>query len=308
MQDDPQWLLWVAGLAVWASLATWTIAVSRWRRGLVVVPYTPRRRVPWGGLHLLLVVLVYVGLLATMGTLAAHFLPAEMTRTPAIRDLDQSNTTHPAARLLAEADPAMLLVCGLAVVVVAPIVEELFFRVLLQGWFEASQRRIRRRMPTLRRWMPGASGPILLTAFLFAGMHFRVETPPMSPSYLTLMLVVDSVAKLLTAAFAVVLLRTSAGATATDLGWGREKFFSDVGLGLVAFAAMAAPVYALMIGLGRLLPAYLAPDPFVLFPFAIVLGILYYRTHRIVPSVMLHMALNATSVAMALLALKKVGG
>jgi membrane protease YdiL (CAAX protease family) len=34
----------------------------------------------------------------------------------------------------------------------------------------------------------------------------------------------------------------------------------------------------------------------------LVLGLLYYRTHRIVPSVVLHMSLNLTTLAMAWLA------
>jgi len=103
----------------------------------------------------------------------------------------------------------------------------------------------------------------------------------------------------------VVLLRAGFGATVADLGWVREKLLADVGLGLLAFAAVAAPTYAAMFLLGSLLPAYLAPDPFVLFPFALVLGTLYYRTHRIVPAIVLHMSLNATSLAMAWLMIAK---
>jgi membrane protease YdiL (CAAX protease family) len=35
-----------------------------------------------------------------------------------------------------------------------------------------------------------------------------------------------------------------------------------------------------------------------LFPLAVVLGTLYYRTHRMAPSVAVHAALNATSATL----------
>jgi membrane protease YdiL (CAAX protease family) len=244
--------------------------------------------------------------LAAATLLLERLLPAELTQAPAIQQVDDSGTAHTVARLFDEADLRVLWVCALSAVVVAPIVEEFFFRVLLQGWLEAGQRRLRPQMPTLGRLVPGALGPILLTALLFARVHFRVDTPMLPASFLTLILAADGAAKLVAMTFAVVLLRAGFGATVADLGWVRERFLADVGLGLLAFAAVAAPIYAAFLLLGNLvLPKYLAPDPFVLFPFALVLGILYHRTHRIVPAIVLHMSLNATSLAMAWLLMGK---
>jgi membrane protease YdiL (CAAX protease family) len=73
----------------------------------------------------------------------------------------------------------------------------------------------------------------------------------------------------------------------------------DVGLGLGAALAVVPWVYVLQWGLTAALPESISPDPITLVPFAVVLGLLYYRTHRIVPSIVLHMALNATSLALA---------
>ena len=70
-------------------------------------------------------------------------------------------------------------------------------------------------------------------------------------------------------------------------------------LGLVTFFAVATPIYVLQMILGNSLPKYLAPDPFALFALSIVLGFLYARTHRIVPSIVVHMSLNTLSLAMA---------
>ncbi|MGH7138570.1 MAG: lysostaphin resistance A-like protein, partial [Pirellulales bacterium] len=52
-------------------------------------------------------------------------------------------------------------------------------------------------------------------------------------------------ANLTTAAFALLWISSTAAATAEDFGWRREKLGEDVRLGLIAFAAIAAPVYGL---------------------------------------------------------------
>lgn len=136
-------------------------------------------------------------------------------------------------------------------------------------------------------------------------MHFRVDRPMRHPNYELFQVAGVIVASLMTAALALGLVRWRAGATAADLGWVREKFFADVRLGVVAFAALAAPMYAAQYTLWRTLPKGVAPDPIVLFFFALALGTLYYRTHRIVPVIVLHMSLNLTSLAMAWLSLAK---
>jgi hypothetical protein len=112
------------------------------------------------------------------------------------------------------------------------------------------------------------------------------------------------VQSVLTTLCALAVLRFRAGATAVDLGWSPQHFWPDVRLGLIAFAGLAAPLYLLQFGLNYLLPSYLAPDPITIFLFTLVLGTLYHRTHRLVPSVTLHMALNGTSMLMLLAATK----
>lgn len=266
-----------------------------------MLEYQPRRPVPWRALDLVMVFGVYVIAVAGIELLIIAVLGGTpLIEPPRIQPAESPNAAHIVARLLNQGNAIVLLVCGLSAVVVAPVAEEFFFRVLLQGWLEAGQRRLRPAMPTLRRWVPGASGPIVLTALLFARIHFRVDTPMMNIHYLTLLLAGNAAANVLVMLATVCLLRMRAGATAVDFGWVPGKFFGDVGLGLAAFAAVAAPVYAMMITLTALMPKCIAPDPLVLFPFALVLGTLYWRTHRIVPAIVLHMALNATSLAVAL--------
>ncbi len=304
-QPVPTWFLGVLALGAWASLMVWVLMAVRVWRAVPVLPYQPRRRVPWQGIDLVLVLVVYLATQVGMIFLAGAWLGPELTRPPDSYDVEQANASHLVAKLLVESDVWTLLLCGFSAAVVAPIVEEFLFRVLLQGWLETAQRRWRRAMPTLRRLVPGATGPIVLTSLLFARMHFRVDTPMMHVQFLTFVLVANAVACLLTMAFAIGLLRVRAGATAADLGWVPGKFFADLRLGLLAFLAVAAPLYLAQLALLLRLPKCLAPDPFVLFFLALALGTLYYRTHRIVPAIAAHMALNTTSLVMAWLMMGK---
>ena len=266
-----------------------------------ILSYQPRRPAPWNAVHLAAIVIFYLAAQTVVVLLATAILGAETVRPPTIYDPDKLNAGHVVAQMLKDADAWLLLICIVSAVVVAPVVEEFLFRVVLQSWLEKLQRRWRRRMPTLRL-VPRAVGPIALTSLFFARLHFRVDGPELNVKFLTFLLAGNSVASLLTLVFAVVVLRWNAGATAADLGWMPRRLPADIGLGLLMFGVVAGPIYALQIWLSLSLPKYLAPDPFTLLLLAIVLGSLYYRTHRIVPIVVLHAALNGTSLALALLA------
>jgi membrane protease YdiL (CAAX protease family) len=276
--------------------------------------YSPRRAVPWGGGDVALVLVAYILLLgAAVGCvrgLLGKEISGELGRPAA------GNLEHPIVQLMREAlhggaardgGNAWILLLGfVAAVVIAPIVEEFFFRVLLQGWLEARERRWRRRAaPWLRRITPRAAAPVVLVALLFALMHVRAPTPLYHPQYLVGLVLGNQIAGLLTVALAVGWLRVRVGATAADFGWEPRKLAADLGLGLRAAAIVVPLVLAFQWAVGSLL-TYLrlssaVPDPIPLFFFALVLGTLYYRTHRIAPSVVLHLSLNLTSVLLLLL-------
>lgn len=101
---------------------------------------------------------------------------------------------------------------SLTAVVIAPLLEELIFRNVLQGFFEVAERQLHPPDSENHRWPYGAL-PILLSSTVFAGMHWQ-------------------------------------------------------------HGAAAAP----------------------LFLFAMVLDYLYYQTHRLLPSIVAHAALNAFSM------------
>ncbi len=292
-------ILSAAILAVSACVVAWWWAAVQWWHRRPLLPYQPRRRVPWHAIDLVLIVVCYVALQSGVIVLADASLGPNASRAPATYDASGSPAEHVVAQLIAEGNPWVLLLCLVSAGLVAPITEEFLFRVLIQGWLEALQHRGRRQMPTLRWLVPGGCGPIVLTSLLFARLHFRVDTPPLNLRFLVFVLAGDAVARLLTSAFAVAWLRWRVGATAADLGWTSGTGLHDVKLGVVTFMAVAAPVYAVQMVSRCLLPAYIAPDPLPLFFFALALGALYYRTHRILPSIVLHAALNGTSLMLA---------
>jgi len=296
----------VGGLAALAaSLAVWTWIVRRAVRSEPIVPYQPRRPVPWQGIDLVLVVFFFFIALSAIVDLDRRLFVgnAPAGRRPAQTDgpaqLAKPTTEHALLVLLQEDRRLTTLAwCILVAVVVAPIAEEVFFRLLVQGWLEAVERRWRRHFRFSRGAFRGAF-PVLASSLAFALTHCREPETPPGPEVILHALLCQMFANLATLGFALALVRTRAGATPVDLGFCRKELARDMGLGLGAALAIVPWIYPINLLLTQLLPEGVPADPYTLVLFAVVLGLLYYRTHRIVPSIVLHMALNATSLALA---------
>jgi hypothetical protein len=301
-QQDPPWgFVTLVFLAFGACLVSWAAIIERLVSRAPVLPYQPRRRVPWQFWDLLAVAVFYIAGVTVLLQIVQFISPMDLKTASGVLSAGQTSTAHPIIQLLAVKNWAAFLLCGTAAVVVAPIAEEFFYRILLQGWLEKTDRTWRRRLPALRRCMPPGAMPILISSIFFAGQHFRKEAPMVNTDVFMLLLACDSIARILAIIFGILFLQWRAGATAADFGWSAKKILSDFRLGLITFAALAVPIYGCMIIVPHLLPKSFAPDPVPIFFFAIALGLLYYRTHRAGPSIALHMALNATSMAMAFL-------
>jgi len=287
------------------SLAVWAVVADRLRRGEPVVPYEPRRQVPWGAGHVLAVVLTFLAVARLVAQSSALWFPvdrAERGSSPEVAAVTEKEPqrAHPLVIAL-EAEPglAAVLVAVAAGAAAAPLSEEFFFRLLLQGWLEKVERRWRRRFAVLRRLALGLL-PVLVVSCGFALLHFHKATTIADPRGYLRGVALEAAARLVTLALAVWLLRSTVGATARDLGFVPARFWADVRLGLLAFLAVLVPIYLLQFCLLHVLPKTISPDPISLFFFTLLLGLLYFRTHRIVPSMVLHMALNGTSLAMYL--------
>ncbi len=300
-QDPALGFVTLVFFAFAACAVAWAAIFERLVSGKPVLPYQPRRRVPWQFWDLLAVLFFYIAGVIIVIHLAQYFFPLESSAPPHKTATGQTSTINPIIQVLAVKNWVALFLCGTTAVLVAPVAEEFFFRVLLQGWMEKVERTWRRRLPMLRRWMPPGAMPIFISSIIFAGQHFRQETPVLNVELLMLLLACDSIVKILAIIFSVVYLHWRVGATAVDFGWAPKIILADVRLGLIAFMAIAVPIFGSLIIALQLLPKEIAPDPIPIFFFAIALGLLYNRTHRAAPSIAVHMALNATSLAMVFL-------
>lgn len=304
----------LADLAVLAAIVggivVWGFVLRRRSRGTAVVAFEPRRPVPWSGLDVLVLLAAYffiasIVLLSAEGLLGWELNPkrvkAEAARQAECLEAETASNNsikldraHPIVVLLAKRPGAgSLLLCLATVVVMAPIAEEFFFRLVLQGWFERVDLRFRR----VFRYsgLVVGTGPVLLSSLLFALLHARdVEAPP-EAGYIMHTLMVDMVVKSLLLVFGVFYLRRVRRATKEDLGLRLDCLPRDAGLAVATFAAVIVPVYALQWGLSLLLPDSVT-DPVPLFFFALALGYLYLRTHRLAPAILLHMVFNATAM------------
>jgi len=174
---------------------------------------------------------------------------------------------HPLIDLLKQTPSSgFFLLSSFTAVVAAPIVEEFFFRVLLQGWLEnvAAVLRQQRRGDVVSPALPSA---------VFLGLP-RVEgtEPPWDCGG------PDGVAESTTAADAVATHRLIHRHSQLDL---RPEWWP-----IVVSAALFALAHW---GNG--------PDPIPLFLFALGLGYVYQRTHRVWPCILVHMLLNGFSMS-----------
>ncbi|MBL8829768.1 MAG: CPBP family intramembrane metalloprotease [Planctomycetaceae bacterium] len=103
---------------------------------------------------------------------------------------------HPVVELLQTMrDPTALVGVGLSVVVVAPVVEELLFRVVLQGWFEKVLSASWQEVAATRAEVDGVvlaeiaeprgskRLPIVISAVIFAAMHWRADSADPVPLF-----------------------------------------------------------------------------------------------------------------------------
>lgn len=210
---------------------------------------------------------------------------------------------------------------------VAPLVEEWLFRAVLQGWLETLERNFLRtvrlawRQKTLGQQTDRSAGfslaprwqspkwlgvlPVVISSLLFASLHFRTAAPRPPADKLLQLFICQGLGNFLTLALAVAFLKISCQAQLSDFGLSCQTLPKQLAQGLLVYLVLIGPVYLLLLVSQILLWAFqadqLAPDPLPLFVLSLVLGILYFRTHRLLPCIVLHMAFNATGLAIFLL-------
>lgn len=253
----------------------------------------PRHEVPWTGGDVLFLLFLYAALQLIVPTAVVAscrslgWLPAAAEKTAATAAPLQADADlrHPIKRLLYDASgPAIILLCVAVAVIAAPVVEEFLFRLVVQGWLEKMDR------------ATGGLFAVVAVALGFCAIHFRGTEPTPDPNVLACAMLGGLVANLLTFAAGLLWLRKMAHATAQDLGWSAATWRRDLALGFGGFFAAVIVITASEKFVQSLLPPEIAPDPILLIPFALVVGILYWRTHRLLPSITAHVCLNSLAV------------
>jgi membrane protease YdiL (CAAX protease family) len=163
---------------------------------------------------------------------------------------------HPLLKMVEQqSDPTLFILAFMAAVVVAPICEELLFRLVLQGWLEKWEDKQLgwRLLPALPSSMPELSSAdvdgIIPVSEVEPGDPVAAETAPSDPPEF--------------------------GIAGLPFGW-TPILISSLLFALAHF------------GYG--------PDPIPLFLLAMILGYVYQRTHRIVPSIVTHALFNGMSL------------
>ena len=201
---NPQLVLTISFVLA-MCLTVWAWVVVRFSLGRAVIPFCHRRPVPWSGW------VVMVFLAPSMVSVALAILlppaPPQKAKQPKGAAAAVEKNEHPVIRLW-KSDPRVVtrLVLVVTAAIVAPLVEEFLFRLLLQGWLEAADRRWRRRFRRLRSLVPGVL-PVVTVAALFAAIHYRGSQPDPDPPIRIQVLLGNAAVGLVTVAVGVAWLR-----------------------------------------------------------------------------------------------------
>lgn len=241
MQDTELTAHVLAALAAASALA-WCGIFACWLRGKRLVPYEPRRQVPWNGVDVAVVICSALIMLGIGGQMALryfevdpsdksdpHYLQAMLISASVAEvfallssvvyllgrgfgwqslGIGEGRTAHdilvgiiaalavdfpllmlqglltqfwpskhPLIELIREhPSKDMLAPMAILAVLLAPALEELIFRVLIQGWLEKLIRKVRRTRMQWRALQVGAI-PIVVSASLFAVVHAHGPDP-----------------------------------------------------------------------------------------------------------------------------------
>lgn len=250
-----------------------------------------RRPVPWNGNDVVFIFLLWISLTIICVRLATFGLGDENTKY----NVPRATTAHPLTQLIQRSteQPIMLLAAFFSAVILAPVTEELLFRLVFQGWLQKRTAVVSTAFPKLGYPYLSGGVSIFVVSIVFAAMHGGQRTEQ-SLDVLYYGILGVATANLLTCFFVTLYLSRVCGAKMSDFGFRTDKIPMDFLLGLGVFALCAPGVLVVHKGLSQLFPT-VAVDPVPLFLFSIALGILIYRTGRLLPCIIMHAALNGFS-------------
>jgi len=276
-------------------------------RGFHVL-FPPRRPrvVPWG-ISTIAPVLVIFLLIPSI----PHWIITQIFPEP-LDFLQHGNVTidnladqHPLTILMQKSGhhSLVILVCFLTAVIVAPLTEELVFRIVFQGGIQATLRR-EFGQTVMAKWFP-----VVVTAVFFAGIHFRLPTQPeIDQHYIDQLfkgMISILIGRLIAVAAVIVFFRSYYRIRPSDIGLRDFRHIGRDALGaLLLTPAVFIPVVIVNAAVQKLAKTQWAAthdisgsmiDPVPLFLFSLVIGTLYYRTQRFASVFFLHAFFNLFS-------------
>lgn len=234
-------------------------------------------------------------------------LDIPQTFTTEIFKKDSPDDSHPVVRLVQTRNWTFIGLGFYMACILAPMNEELLFRAGLQNCLQGFLTQLfkKRRIVSLQtcRWVI-SSLSIVLPALFFALVHYRSDDVANQS--------IERIVRAITNAcvawtifpiicyFYIFFIRRI---RFRDM-FGTLREFPGLALFGIKWFWIIVPTYLLsfvLVFIRVITNAHFIPDPFALIPLALVFGFLYYRTQSVLPSIILHMLFNFTSLCMVLL-------
>jgi membrane protease YdiL (CAAX protease family) len=259
------------------------------------LPFEERRPVPWDGFDVFLMFFLWYILIGIGVGLMLYTFTETSDSAKAV------TTEHPLSQLLEQGkeSPIILFVAFFSGVISAPLTEEFLFRLLLQGWLKKKSsnlsRYFRQKFPALRfLFMPGVFS-ILTVSIIFAAAHGGSRSEQsIDIQFYTLLGI--GIVNILVFSFGMLYLLIVRRAALEELGCKANRIVDDL-LTAVGTFFLSAPFILYLHWLLRNNFPDSVTDPIPLFFFSIILGVLYHRTSRLQPGLILHALLNGFSFA-----------
>jgi len=244
--------------------------------------------VPWTGIDVLLFLAIWFAPLI-VSVASAYIIPLHQPHVQTAAEA-KNNHGHPIVQLVEQSknSPIVFWVAFMAVVIAAPLIEEFLFRMLFQGWLEATLRQVQ---------VPYASGiAIVVVSGLFATIHMNNHRAIDAQALLN-GLVASIVFSLLVFTAGVMYLIQMRNVRIANYVFVTERlfhprFFTGVGYCLLVILFCLA----LNAALTKTFPGTNVA-PISLFFFSLALGVLYSKTQNLSYCVLFHACLNGISLA-----------
>jgi len=256
-------------------------------------PEPENASVPWTGLDLLLFLALWFAALVVSGAVAAiadiAISPSPPEQSIAKMETEKKDHGHPVFQLIEhdKNSPTVLLIVVLCLVVAAPLVEELLFRLLFQGWLTATL--IRSRIPHANVVAIGVVS--VCFALLHAGNSVALDKQT-----LFFMLGALAVANLLVFLLGIIYLSFIRNVSIPRYFFGSGRYFPPRFLTYTGYCLLALVfIFGVSAALDKVCPD-VNTDPIPIFFFSLLLGTLYSKTQNLSYCILLHALLNGTSL------------